>query len=679
MRNLKKRLAILAALVCLMPAAECADRPAESTAAERSGDAAESSAVSGNVTDAPDNADELTKADQNTKWDDTAVKLQFDGDTVTPSDASGISIEDGVVTIQKGGDYVLSGTLDDGRIIVNLTDKKEKAHLIFNGVNISCSTSAALTVLQADKTVITLADGTENTLSDAAEFTDFDIEDSDGSTYPNACIASKDDLTINGSGSLTVCGNYHNGIHCSDDLKIVGGIVTVTAENHGIRGNDSVLIYDGTVTVESGGDGIKSATVDTDGKGYVYITGGAISVTAQQDGIDAATALTIAGGSLEITAGGGAENAASHTDGFGGGMGGGFGDFGGRGGGFRGQRDGDAIDPTASYQPTAAIADETDTGESTKGLKADGTLTISGGTIQINSADDGVHSNSTIIISGAETDIEAGDDGLHADCLVSITDGSVNITQSYEGIEAAEINVIGGNIHVMSSDDGFNASDSSGGMGFNMNGSGELNISGGYIYVDAGGDGLDSNGNITMTDGTVIVCGPTSSADGPLDSGDNNNTITITGGTLIAVGATGMMETPEANYIAAANLNAAAGTLIFVTDEDGTVLGALESPKQAQGIVFSANGMSDGYYIYSGGEYNGTLNEDGFGTGGSCSGGALVTSGSGGGMMGGGRGGGGNRGFGGGNMMPPDGFDGDMTPPDMGHGGFGGDAPAQMP
>ena len=155
-----------------------------------------------------------------------------------------------------------------------------------------------------------------------------------------------------------------------------------------------------------------------------------------------------------------------------------------------------------------------------------------------------------------------------------------------------------------------------------------------------------------MTGGTAVVCGPTNDGNGPLDSGDNNNTITVTGGTLIAVGSTGMMETPAENYLASASLQAAAGTLIVVTDDSGKVLAALKTPKQAQGIVVSANGMQDGYHIYTGGDYQGELNEDGFGTGGSYSVGKEIASGSGGGRFGSGGFGHGRPG----DMPVPDGF-----------------------
>ena len=705
----KKQLMILSALACFVSATGCAqkDNAPQSTAAEsgtqittgtqpdESSGTITTQAVSGeNLSAAPAqviSGVELSKADLNTSWDDDAVTIRFDGDSVTPSASDGLTVQNGVVTITKGGTYVLSGTLRDGRIVIDLADDTEKVHLVLNGVSITSSTSAPITVLQADKTVITLADGTENTLSDAKEYTVFDITEDDGSTFPGACIASKDDLTINGSGSLTVNGNYNNGIHCKDDLRIVGGSITVTAVNHGVRGNDSVLLHDGSLKITAGGDGIKTSTADEDGKGYVLIEGGSAVIDAQQDGIDSAAALTVTGGDLDITAGGGTKNAGTHTDngmfggggpggpggpgGFGGDMGngteGGFGGRGGRGrggempdagfgGGFGGgDFGGDFSDedfggtdfmPMANYTLTAS-ADSSADSTGMKGMKAASILTVSGGAVKVNSADDALHADSDIVLTGdAVLELAAGDDGVHADQSVTI-EGSANVTvsESYEGIEAYEIRVSGGEVHVKSSDDGFNASGgtSSGstGGGFGMtNGSGELYLDGGYVYVDAEGDGLDSNGNITMTDGTVIICGPTGNGNGPLDSGDNQNTISVTGGTLIAVGSSGMMEAPQSNYIGSASLNAAAGTLIVVTDSDGNVLGALKTPKNAQSIVFSADGMSDGYQVYTGGTYSGTLNDDGWGTGGSCSGGTLVTSGSGGvtggmGGFGGGRGG----------------------------------------
>ena len=625
MKMMKKTLAVLTALICLSAAAcsKMAGTPIpdlesslNAPEAEEKTEAAGVQTVSEKTAAAE--AVKLTKTDLDTSWSDSDVSVVFSGKTVTPSVTDGIEAANGVLTIRKGGTYVLSGTLEDGRVVVDLTDASEKVHLVFNGVSVSSGTDAPLSILSADKAVITLAENTENRLSDTAEG---DGQTGDAETA-KACISSKCDLTVNGTGSLTVSAKGNNGIHCKDDLKIVSGTVQVEAANHGIRGNDSVLINSGIVSVKAGGDGIKTSTQDKENKGMIAVWGGDVTVVSGQDGLDAATDLLISGGILEIESGGGTANAEPH-----------------RTEGGRSQMNGGS---TAEQS-----AEET---PSRKGIKAASGLALTGGTITVDAADDAVHTDGAAGIGGSTVlTVRSGDDGIHADQQLLIDgEASVTVSESYEGIESREVQIAGGVIRVTASDDGINAAGEiensqkpientaqqgfggRGGFGMNGNSTGDLTVSGGYLYVNAGGDGLDSNGDITVTGGTVIVCGPTNDGNGPLDCGDRQNTIKVTGGTLMAVGSTGMMDVPEANYIASAELNAAAGTLIAVTDADGTVLGILKTPKKAAGIVFSANGMTDGYSIYSGGTYDGTLNDDGFGTGGSYTGGTLVKSGSGG-------------------------------------------------
>ena len=196
----------------------------------------------------------------------------------------------GKLSITAEGSYILTGTLTDGFVYVSVADNA-KVQLILNGVNISCSTGSAIYIENADKTSITLASGTTNTVSDGSAYTD-----------GNACIYSKDDLTINGSGSLTVTANCNNGIGCKNDLKIVSGTLTVTAVANGLKGNDSVGIFGGTITVTAGKDGIKADTDDDTTKGFVYIAGGTVKVTASDDGIQAVTAIALVGGSVSISA-----------------------------------------------------------------------------------------------------------------------------------------------------------------------------------------------------------------------------------------------------------------------------------------------------------------------------------------------------------------------------------------
>lgn len=716
--DMRKNLAILAAFACMMTAAGCTQNTAENT--ETANSAAEdadrtASTTTGSADATPlasvdtdtlaDAGDLLTKADQNTDWDDSAVTLVFDGDGVTPSSTDGITVSEGKITITKGGDYVLSGTLDDGRIVVDLEDDTEKVHIILNGVSLTSKTSSPLTILNADKVIITLADGTENTVTDASGYTELD-EDSEDGTFPDAAIASKCDLTINGSGTLTVNANYNNGIHCKDDLKLVSGTVTVNAANHGIRGNDSVLLYAADVTITSGGDAVKSSTTDTDGKGYVLVSGGSLTVNSQQDGIDAATALTVNGGTLYITAGGGASNAAakSGNDMTGGGFGN-FGGFGGRGGrgntdnnsGFGGFGGFGEFSDTTELQQTAFLtetAETTDTssgdGSSTKGLKAGTTLTVTGGQITVDSADDALHAGGSVSVTGGSLTIASGDDGIHSDADVTIgtenagtfDDVSIYISQACEGIEGVYIYQNSGTVYVVSTDDGYNAAggefpsgtqSGNGRMGGMMSTSyGELYLRGGAVSVNSANgdhDGMDSNGSVYMTGGYYVFNGQE-----PIDCGEGYS-IEQTGGSYITVTAG----------------NTDLSTLYSFTDADGNVIVSIYSGSGSAGQ--STNDCT----AYSGGTLSGgtVLIKDAVTVGGKLSGGTEITAEPAEGMMGG-FGGGFGRGDSWGQsddsdnsmnipdhfdgvtppdgidgMTPPDGFDG-MTPPDGFSGGHRG-------
>lgn len=576
---------------------------------------------------------QFRKSDINTEWDDSAVFVTLSGDSVTASPSNGVTINGTEILIQAENTYVFSGDLSDGRILVNMTNDTDKAHIVFNGASITSKTSAPLTVLNADKTILTLADETENFLTDAAEYTG---NDNNAENVPNACLYAKDDVSINGKGTLNITGNYNNGILCKNDLKLIDCDIVVNAKNNGIRGDDSVIVKDASLQITAEGDGIRTETLDSDGKGVVTLDGGDVSITSSQDGIDSAVSFTMTSGSLQIKNGGGSVNAAKRSD---------FEDM--RGG--WGRMEQPATDNTDSV--------------STKGIKAGTSVQIQGGTIEIDSCDDALHSNDSLCVCGdAVLKLSAGDDGIHADNTLTISENAnVTISESYEGMEAYSIHIDGGTTHINATDDGLNAagdiqsdtqqkSDEEKQIphgGFNMNSSGELFVSGGYLYVNAGGDGLDSNGDISISGGTTIVCGPTNDGNGPLDCGDHQNKITCSGGILMAVGSTGMMEAPEENYIGTASLNAPADTLIVVTDDNGLVLGALQTPKEAQGIVFSANGMADGYHVYTGGTLEQSLNDDGWTTGGSFTGGTEITSGSGGVV-------GGFGGFGGGHMPDHD-------------------------
>jgi len=526
--------------------------------------------------------------------------IELDGDSIT-FEGSGATVNGNIITITSAGMYSISGTLNDGQVIVDTQDA-ETVVLVLNGADIASSTSAPIYVSNAEKTVITLADGTENYVTDGVSYIFEGAEDE-----PNATVFSKDDLTINGNGSLTVNANYNNGIASKDDLKIAGGNITITAVNDGIKGRDSIAVRDGTITINAGGDGMQANNDKDAKKGYVAIEGGTLSITSGLDGIQAETSLLVSGGEITITTGGGSIESSSSWGGFGGrGMGG----------------------------------NPNKTDESAKGLKAGVDLAIADGVIQISSLDDAIHSNDSITINGGDILLASGDDGIHADTALTINGGEVNITQSYEGLESVVITINNGTIYLVASDDGINASSGSGDAGGGQPMPGQalggfeagdnyLYINGGYLAIDANGDGIDANGPIDMTGGVVLVNGPTANNNGHLDY---RGAFNITGGFLVAAGSSGMAQAPSTTstqYSVMHNFASvqAAGTMVHIETEAGEGILTFVPTKEYQSVLLSSAELENGatYTVYAGGNSTGTVT-DGLYSGGTYTAGTRVTS-----------------------------------------------------
>ncbi len=489
----------------------------------------------------------------------TTIALSGQSAAVT---GTGAEVTDGVVTITAGGTYVVTGTMTEGRILVNAP--KEEVTLVLQDASITCSTGSPLYVYKSKATTLYLPEGTASTLTDGTDYTFSDSYSSAEEEEPNACLYSKSDLVIAGSGSLTVNANYNNGITGKDTLFIQKASVTVNAVNHGINGKDSLTIKDADITVTSGGDALRSTNDSDTTLGYLVITGSALKLTAGEDGIQAETTLTISGGTATVTTAGGA-----------------------------GQ----------------SISDDI----SAKGLKAGTQVTVTGGTFQLNCYDDAIHSNGDVTISGGSFTIATGDDGMHADDTLSISSGTIDITRSYEGLEGAKVLISGGNISLVASDDGINAaggSDQSGSGGFGFapdafGGSGDylIRISGGVVTVNVSGDGIDSNGDIEVTGGELYISGPTFNGDGTIDC---DGSATITGGIVVAAGSTGMAEnfgTASTQGSILVNLSGSAGQTITLKDSDGNILASFTPAKAFGCVVVSAPGVAQGgtYTIAAGG------------------------------------------------------------------------------
>lgn len=533
--------------------------------------------------------------------------------TASCSDSS-VTVAEGSVTITKAGTYKLSGTFT-GQIIVN-AGGSDNVQLVLDNASVTKEGSAALYIINADKVFVTTVKGTENTLSSTGEFASSDDE-----TNVDGAIFSKADITFNGSGTLNVKCESKHGIVTKDDLKITGGTYNITSASQGLSGKDSVRIAGGNITVTSGTDGIHSENTDDTEKGYVYISGGTLNITSGKDCIDASGTVDIKDGTFTLKAGGGSSE---KTTG----------------------------DSTESY----------------KGIKADGVLTISGGTFDIDTLDDAIHSNADVTVSGGTLGISTGDDGVHSDNNTVVSGGEINIAKCYEGLEGQTVTVSGGKVTLTASDDGINAAGGDnqgvgGGFGpdsFSADSNAKITVTGGEIHVNASGDGLDSNGDIEISGGTVYVYGPTNDGNGSLDY--ENNAV-ITGGTVIMAGSSGMAmnfgsESTQGSILASTG-NASAGTAVKLTDSSGNVIAEFTPTVSFRTVVISTPDItSDGTYTLTVGDSTQEITMSGY----------IYGSGMGGGFggMGGGQHGG-NGGFGGGNR-----------PGGNNQGGFGGGNPPDM-
>lgn len=510
------------------------------------GDAA-AAAIAANAADHDDPADHT--------WDPAdVVPITLSGSTAT-SAGPGVSISGGTVTVTAAGTYQLTGSLTDGQVVVDTTDSGI-VRLILNGATIANSRSSAVNVVDAGKVLVYLNPNTTNRLSDATTYVYPAGEDE-----PDAALFSTADLTIAGTGSLTVTGNAYDGIASKDGLVIASGTITVNAVDDGVRGKDYLSVDGGTVTVTArDGDGLKSNEDGDATLGWVLFNGGSTTVTAGGDGVHGETDVILAGGTVSVRSGGG-----------------------------------------HNVPPGDA---------STKGLKAGVLIVTGGGQLTVDASDDAVHSDGAIAIDGGTLTLATADDAVHAETTLDVTDGTVNVTASNEGLEALKLTISGGSVDVVATDDGLNSAEE-GLNEFVTSPNAFIRITGGSVATRGGTDAVDTNGTLTVSGGTLVAHGSETTAfgEGGLDS---NGPIVFNGGTTFAAGlsaVTGQIanNSPQRwiTYRFAARQQA--GTLVQVAS-GSTVIAAYRATKAFQQVALSSPEVIGGrtYDIYTGGSVSGT-------------------------------------------------------------------------
>lgn len=540
-------------------------------------------------------------SDTNGSYDESSTNTYIiDLNSITTadlSDVSAYSYKKNELTIKSNGVYVLSGKLS-GAISVKDTDGE--VQLVLAGVEITTTDDQTVPAIVFKKPdgdtisdrVLTVKDGTENILSDSVGD---NATDGDGAVIQ----AKKRSLVINGTGKLTLnCkGEETSGIKVKTSLTVNGPTIVINdALKNGIKADEQIIIKNADITVKADNDGIKTdmePSTEEEAKlyasdskyGYIYIENSNLDIVSGDDGISANNCLYIANtdaNTIKIQTNGGSPNAVTE-----------YGSDNADGKAIKtGGIEFNDIDYPASYSDNYG-------------------LVITGGNFVIDSNDDAIHSKGNVLITGGTFEISTYDDGIHAEYLNKIVDGNINITKSYEGIEGATVEILGGNIKLYSKDDGINAAN-----GDLRNYSFYILISGGKIDIDADGDGIDSNGTFKMTGGDVTVYGPTDNANGSLDA---DTGILVTGGNLCAVGSAGMVENPSKNstqYYVSLTLSsyAYANTKVTVTDEDGNELFTTTPTKRFQSVIISLECFEKGKtYIITVGDdsYEATLDSIG--------------------------------------------------------------------
>lgn len=507
-------------------------------------------------------------------WDEAKVVEISLADNASSAASQAVRISGNQITITAGGTYRLTGKLSDGQVLVESVDDTV-VRLILNGVEINNNSSAPVYIKNAEKTIIILADGSQNVLTDTANYV-FASADED---EPKATLFANDDLTIYGAGTLRLTGQYNDAISTDDGLLISGANIIIQSLDDGIRGKDYLVIKKASLEVVSGGDGLKSDNEKEEKLGQIQIYNSTVNINSVGDAINAEGAVAIFSGQFTLNSG------------------------------------------DSSFNPDSMSA------KAVKGLVS---VVIEGGSFVIDAADDAIHSNGDITVNGGDLTIASGDDGLHADLSLTINGGTINILNSYEGLEAQVVTINGGDISLLASDDGINSAGGADGSGMNggwgMPGGqapwdqgGTQNdywviINGGKTYVNAGGDGIDSNGSIEMTGGVLLVDGPTNDGNGPLDY---MGTFNISGGTLVAVGSLGMAQAPSASstqpsIFIGLNQALSASTLIHLQTDSGQSILTYAPSKEYRSVLISSPELviGESYSLFTGGSSSGEIDSN---------------------------------------------------------------------
>ncbi len=399
----------------------------------------------------------LSNGDTNNIGEEATISsLEYPTKDYLSEMAESVTFSDGEeILITKSGTYEFSGDYTTSTITVNVDKNSDEGivYLVLNEANINSQDSTPINIIEAKDVVIVL-EGHNTVTQGSISTTDEE--------FPSAAIYSKADTVIIGDGSLDVTTLYNDGINSRDDLIIEGATIAVEAVEDGIVGKDFLAIKEADIEITAGKDGLKASNADEADKGNVLIVSGDFDILAQNDGISSEQILQIDDGSYNIKSGGGFVEVLNDIT--------------------PGEGSGNTIQPSSQLE------------YSMKGLKGLNII-LNGGDYIISSYEDAVHADENLTVNGGAYNIITGDDALHAEIDLKINDIDLIVEDGYEGIEGSTITINGGDISINVLDDAMNASSDSG----------YILITDGNIYLACQGDGIDSNGDLYIEGGEIVI------------------------------------------------------------------------------------------------------------------------------------------------------------------------------
>jgi len=491
----------------------------------------------------------VTSFQAQTSYDESQASQITLADQTATVTGQGASFSGQTLTITQAGTYVLTGSGKNIKLVVEAADT-DQVHLVFQNLTLE-GEGTLLQVNKAQEVVISLAEGSQNALTESQASDDEEVK---------ATIHSQVPLTLNGTGNLTLTALTKNALEVEDDLKVLGGTYTVKAANHGFKAEGALAIEAATLTIEAGKDGLHAEHDETTERANISLNPTQLSIAATEDGVDTGNELTIKGGTITVSQSeeglearvirqlGGDVTIKSSDDGV-----------------------------NASAGSSSKTSDTSATSKTTDASATSNTADTS------SSASQATTDSATASTSASQATADPA--------------ATSQVDQANKDKNATPPSPPAGQAPPQGGQPPQNGQGPGGmppGGQEESDPSLQIILEGGTLTIDAEGDGIDSNGTVSISGGSLVVNGSVQGGNGPLDAAGD---ITITGGRVWALGTSDMLQgfaqgSTQASITA--NIAGTAGQTLIILDAKGKEVARQTASKDFQAVIMSSADLVDG-------------------------------------------------------------------------------------